>query len=334
MKTNKPALLMFISLFYFYGFFSSFAQDYVYEQKTGQDPYMYYFRGSAQHIYQAPKENQLSTWQQLPFGWNFFGTSVRGFYISDNGYITFDSAATASKLANTALPDTAAPKNSIFAYWTDLHLEAGNPQWTNEVCVSNTGTAPKRVMIIYWLRVVPSGMTYSSGNIGFAIALYEGGGFDIVYSVLSGTITCGGTTGAINNDGSKFIMVSGSPSINFPTVAVGDADDICYLFRTPFAIDPHSTNSISQADLSIFPNPLTEKSQIRLSLPEADYIRFYITDLSGRMIEDIYDGNMAKGAYCFEFNVVCLPIKPQPGILFLHLKGNKTSCVRKIIWTE
>lgn len=44
-------------------------------------------------------------------------SSQDGYFVSDNGYITFDPAAKASVARNTGLPDASAPAKSIFAFW-------------------------------------------------------------------------------------------------------------------------------------------------------------------------------------------------------------------------
>ena len=56
----------------------------------------------------------LSAAQTLPFTWNFYGKPVTSYKVSDNGYITFDAAATTSVSVNTTLPNANAPKNAIF----------------------------------------------------------------------------------------------------------------------------------------------------------------------------------------------------------------------------
>ena len=71
-------------------------------------------------------DEQLSSWQKLPFPFTFYGKKVSGYYASDNGYITFDSLATKSISINTSLPSSKAPSNCIFGLWQDLMIPAGS----------------------------------------------------------------------------------------------------------------------------------------------------------------------------------------------------------------
>jgi hypothetical protein len=71
-------------------------------------------------------DNILSARQRLPVAWKFFGQPVDGYFVSGNGYITSEADAKTSVAVSTALPDQAAPRNSIFAFWTDFRMEAGH----------------------------------------------------------------------------------------------------------------------------------------------------------------------------------------------------------------
>lgn len=210
---------------------SVIAQYYTYQVTNGQS-YMFYFRGSATHILTAPADNLLSGWQKLPFTFDFFGREVNGYFISDNGYLTFGQDEKVSKIPQTSLNDTFAPSNSIYAFWNDFYLSTDGSLWSNEIATATIGTNPERIHIIYWMRVVPSGKTYNHDNVSFAVALYEKGGFDIVYTltVLSSALT--GTVGAKNSDGSEILEIAGSPFYPFPPdLGFGDADDVCIKVR-------------------------------------------------------------------------------------------------------
>src|SRR5262245_37014118 len=54
---------------------------------TGDHAFLFDFRGAATAVLVPPVDNALSTRQKLPFPWKFFGQSVDGYFISDNGYI-------------------------------------------------------------------------------------------------------------------------------------------------------------------------------------------------------------------------------------------------------
>lgn len=155
----------------------------------------------------------------IPFSFKFFGKDYTQYKISDNGYITFDLTQTVSNPDNTNLPNAAAPKNSIFAFWDALTLAKPDAQYRYAILDWTYGTAPNRVQVIQWFQTKKN--TANSSLYTFAIRLYEKGGFDVVYNLYyAGTGTpaiTDGTTGCTNQDGSIGIAVQGSPNITFPT---------------------------------------------------------------------------------------------------------------------
>ena len=225
--------------------FPLFSQNYSYSVSTGLRQFISELRPNARLAYPPPKDDVLSDWQSIPFPWNFYGKPVSGFYISDNGYMTFDTAASVSVPGNTFLPSPAAPRSSIFAFWEDLHTEAGFPQWSNEVRVLEWGTAPNRVLVIMWTGVVPAGATFSSSNtLAFAIALLEGGDFDVIFVGGNTTVRTTASIGVQNADRGSATMVDGSPDIRYPSVTADPNDDISYRFAysnsaVDLALDRH-----------------------------------------------------------------------------------------------
>ncbi len=199
-------------------------------RSTGDHDFMFSFRQAAQLAFGAPQENTLSPWQTLPFPWKFFGREVTGYFISDNGYITFDRAATTSLTANRALPDAAAPATSIFAFWTDLRLEAGHGPWTNAVYTAALGQAPNRVHLIYWMSALPPGGTFDTAAFSFALALYENGEFEVIFTSGRKGVPVKATIGATSPDGKTAVMAEG-PAFDFPSVGFGGEDDKNYRFK-------------------------------------------------------------------------------------------------------
>jgi hypothetical protein len=199
-------------------------------RSTGDHDFMFSFRQNAQAVFQAPQEDMLSAWQPMPFPWKFFGQDVAGYYISDNGYITFDKGAKTSVPANTTLPDPAAPRASIFAFWTDLRLEAGRGPWTNSVYAATFGQAPARQHVIYWLSVLPKGGAFETSAFSFALAISEGGEFEVIFTSGRKGIPVKATVGATSPDGKPAVLAEG-PAFDYPNVGFGGADDVNYRFR-------------------------------------------------------------------------------------------------------
>jgi len=206
------------------------AQGYEVVRSTGDHEFMFSFRQNARLAFGPPRDNERSEWQTLPFPWQFFGREVTGYYISDNGYITFDREAKTSVAANTALPDPAAPRNAIFAFWTDLRMEAGHGQWANSVWTGTLGQAPNRVHIIYFMSLVPAADTFATAGFNFALALYEGGHFEVIFTSGRKASTVKATVGALSADGTMGVMAAG-PAFDFPDVGYGGEDDVSFRFK-------------------------------------------------------------------------------------------------------
>lgn len=218
------------AIMFWFGASGLLAQGYECIRSTGDHDFMFSFRQSAQQAFSPPKDNELSTWQALPFPWKFFGKEVEGYFISDNGYITFDRQAKTSVAANTALPDPAAPRNSIFAFWTDLRMEAGHGQWANTVWTATMGQAPNRMHIVYWMSLVPAPDTFANAGFNFALALYENGEFEVIFTSGRKSSPVKATIGASGPDGKEAVTAAG-PAYDFPTVGYGGDDDINFRFK-------------------------------------------------------------------------------------------------------
>lgn len=195
-----------------------------YVQTTGTyAPYS--FRASGTDVLTATADNVLSDWQTLPFAWTFFGSPVTGYYVSDNGYITFDSLAEASIAVNDLPPSVGSPNNAIYGFWDDLRLL--NLGAADRVTTFTYGKAPARVHVIQWFSVTPA---LQSTFLYVAIRLYECGDFDIVLNYSNaGGLTA--TVGAENSDGTQAVVVAGSPNYAYPGGSTsGSADDVVFRF--------------------------------------------------------------------------------------------------------
>ncbi len=195
-------------------------------------------------------DDKLSSEQQLPFDINFFGDSVKTYYASDNGYITFTDTAKKSQVGSSPLSQSSAPKNSIFGFWSDLKLASSSSRGTEDEVLNFTYTndANVKVHVIQWKSV--SKNSSSRGYYYFSIRIYETGVIDIVHNY-AGFQQGEGIQGAVglkNKDGSKVKEIGNSPNINFPDLAGGGSDDDVYYFRK--GSQPKYDVAISDIDLS------------------------------------------------------------------------------------
>lgn len=206
------------------------APTYDVTKTVGDHRFMLSFRLNAQQVLGPPRDNVLSSWQKLPFPWTFFGREVTGYFVSDNGYITFDADATTSVAASTSLSAPGAPANSIFAFWTNLRMEAGQGQWTNSVWTATLGPPPDRVHLIHWMGVVPAGGTFRTTSFNFALALYENGEFEVIFTSGRKAKPVKATVGALSADRKTAVHAEG-PAFDFPKVGFGGVDDLNYRFK-------------------------------------------------------------------------------------------------------
>lgn len=198
-------------------------------KSVGDHDFLFSFRQAAEPVLTAPQDNALSAWRPLPFAWKFFGKDVAGYFVSDNGYLTFDRAATSSLNRPVALADASTPKNSIFAYWTDLKLDAGQNQWTNSVWSATLGAAPARVHVVYWMSVSPSGAAAGTAALSFLVAIHENGQFEVVYTTARRSAALSAVVGAVSADGTMRVTAAG-PGFDFPAVGFGGEDDVAFRF--------------------------------------------------------------------------------------------------------
>jgi hypothetical protein len=223
MRMLAPAVLLLFTLSS-----APAATTYKVTRWTGDHDFLNSFRGSSHLVFGPGQNDTLSDWQTLPFSWQFFGQDVEGYFVSDNGYITFDRQARGSIPTNTVIPHDGAPANSIFAFWSDLRLDMQKSQWDNRVWTATLGTAPRRVHLIYWLSVAaerdPEGRYY------FALALYENGSFEVIMTSAVRGATIRGTVGALSADGTTAVTAAG-PGFDYPNVGFGGDDDVNFLFR-------------------------------------------------------------------------------------------------------
>lgn len=175
----------------------------------------------------------LSPAQSLPFTWNFYGSPVIQYKISDNGYITFDTSSNTSYPVNGTLPSAGSPNNAIYGFWRDFEIA---PNVYDHVVTWTYGTAPNRVHVIEWQSLSPVGNTTQLNATYFAIRLYEGGDFDIVHiwGRNNNADMNGGTVGVENNDGSLGTMTYNSPneSMKMPVVLPEDVPVYKFTYGT------------------------------------------------------------------------------------------------------
>ena len=112
--------------------YSISAQNYIVSSYIGDDDE--YLSGAYENDFLYPTNN-LSTWYDLPFSWNFYGQIVTGYKIAHDGYITFDNSPGNSIGTNTNIPNINGPNNAIYVLWDDFETSVSISRKTyNSYC--------------------------------------------------------------------------------------------------------------------------------------------------------------------------------------------------------
>jgi len=196
------------------------AQNYSTSQTIGAPAAYNVEQDDVDVIMEAPADEVLSSWQTLPFTWTFYGQAVTGYYISDNGYITFDQAATTSHANNGFVPNPAGPNNAIYAFWDNIELSSSGMGAADQIVTWTYGEEGYRTHVIQWRDVSPVG---GSASLYFSILIYECGDFDVMMN-WGYIVGMTGTIGCENAAGNAGQGLWGAPSLPFPDLT-DDADD-------------------------------------------------------------------------------------------------------------
>lgn len=113
-------------------------------------------------------DDKVSTALPIGFNFNFYGNNYTTFYVSSNGFVTFDPTAFANNFqgccAGQLLPNTNFPNNLIAGAWEDLNPAPGT------VTYATTGSAPNRKLVVAFTNVAHS---TSADSVTFQIICYE-----------------------------------------------------------------------------------------------------------------------------------------------------------------
>ena len=146
----------------------------------------------------------------IGFDFCFFGEVYNEFCIGSNGWITFECGQPTTYVSG-AIPNAAAPVNSIMAPWSDW-----NPSVGGEVRFETIGVAPNRALVVNWIDVPLFGGACTNFQGKFQIVLRES--TNIIENNIEYKMNCpddgaGGSDIAVqgiqNFDGSIAIVVPG-----------------------------------------------------------------------------------------------------------------------------
>ena len=175
-------------------------------------------------------DDQVSGSLPIGFDFNFYGNDYSNFFISSNGFITFNAGTNSGCCSGQFIPNTNNPNNLIAFAWEDLDPGNGGQPAINLVRYNTIGSAPNRILVMEFFNVdhFPSGDAVTS-----QVHLFEGSNKIEIHTTAQ---PAGGshTQGLENADGTEAIATPGRNAqawtvsndyVSFtPQVAVPDND--------------------------------------------------------------------------------------------------------------
>lgn len=152
-------------------------------------------------------DDQVTGALPVGFTFRFYGTDYTNFYLSSNGFITFNPGSTHGCCVGDALPNNKTNPSNLIAFgWDDLFDHNRKATAT----YFTTGTAPNRKLVV--------NLTNLSGTVDFnsQVILYEGSNIIEVHTGKAQALN-GMTMGVENNGGTKATVVTGR-NANFYTL--------------------------------------------------------------------------------------------------------------------
>lgn len=116
-------------------------------------------------------QNLLDALQGFEF--RFYGDRIQNLWIADDGYLGFSSEAPGALARDVIQGDVAAsgaPHRGVLAFWDDLGVEGS----TSQVCVTFTGAAPERTLLVTWDNVCFQPACAPTDKATFTVGLFEG----------------------------------------------------------------------------------------------------------------------------------------------------------------
>lgn len=158
----------------------------------------------------------------IGFTFSFFGNDYTQFFISSNGWISFDGTDPGAfdNRTNTALPAVGAPNDLIAGFWDDMNPDDPDPGGTAVF----HGNGPGGELVVTFERLPEFGAD-ADGWITFQIVLFQDGNIRIQNMDHGPSIDLGGATVGIEN-------VDGTLGLEYHLNGAGGV-----LFSSPLAIE-------------------------------------------------------------------------------------------------
>jgi hypothetical protein len=193
-----------------------------------------------------PASQSTNVWSPvtaIPFNFNFYGIPVTDFKASQNGLITFDTAAVALPDANTGLPNPALPDKTLCVFW-DEFTSAPPTGPNDEIRINTFGTAPNRQFWIKWYS-----FEYGNPPISFRYfaAVLEETTNQIYFVDQNGSTAA--TTATVGVQLDDMTAVLADSNLTLPVNGTGIADNDFFTFSPRFD-GPNNSGVLSLINLT------------------------------------------------------------------------------------
>jgi PKD repeat protein len=168
--------------------------------------------------------NVYSSSIAIPFSFDFYGMPVDYLKVAPNGFLTFDTLATALPTADEPLPSTALPPMSVAAFWDDFANVASGDIIRWKVF----GTAPNRQLWVKW-----HSMTYGTATFAYMAVVLDEATQDIHVVDMYALGATGPARVGVQLDAANFAVGSNTASLGNYGTSNGDND---YYTFSPLAI--------------------------------------------------------------------------------------------------
>ncbi|RMB56781.1 HYR domain-containing protein [Dokdonia sinensis] len=152
-------------------------------------------------------DDQLSGALPVGFSFSFFGNDYTDFYISSNGFITFDPATGQGCCSGRVIPSADGRDDIIALAWEDL-----NPPSGGTIRYETLGTAPNRMLVVEFFEVNHFG---TPNPVTAQAILYEGSNKIELHTTTLNTGSGLHTQGIENADGTQAVAVEGRVAVDF-----------------------------------------------------------------------------------------------------------------------
>ncbi len=157
-------------------------------------------------------DDQVSGVLPLGFDFDFYGNTYNNFYISSNGFITFNTDFNSGCCSGQLIPSAGSPNNLIAMGWGDINPGNGGQPGMNVVRYATVGAAPNRILVVEFFNVDqwPSG-----SNVTFQAHLFESSNHIEIHTTTFPSAGNFYTQGVENADGTVGVAVPGRNSQNY-----------------------------------------------------------------------------------------------------------------------